>query len=129
MSSEVPEKLRVDKWLWYARFFRTRTIASQQVNAGHLRVNSQPVRKAGYLIKVGDILTFPKENDIRVIEIVALGDKRKGAPEAALLYNDLDPPVKKPRSEQEPVDGHRPRGAGRPTKKERRETDRLKSVL
>ena len=126
MSDVAPEKLRVDKWLWYARFFKTRTLASQQVSSGHLRVNSQPIRKAGYQIKVGDILTFPKEEDIRVIEILALGEKRKGAPEAALLYNDLDPPVRKIKSEQEPVSGLREKGAGRPTKKERRETDALK---
>ncbi|WP_420548886.1 RNA-binding S4 domain-containing protein [Curvivirga sp.] len=129
MIGDAPEKLRVDKWLWYARFFKTRTLAAQQVTSGHLRVNSQPVRKAGYQVKVGDILTFPKEQDIRVIEILALGDKRRGAPEAALLYNDLDPPVKRKKSEQATVDGLREQGAGRPTKKERRETDRLKSVF
>ena len=129
MTDAVQEKLRVDKWLWYARFFKTRTLAAQQVTSGHLRVNSQPVRKAGYQIKVGDILTFPKEQDIRIIEIVALGDKRRGAPEAVLLYNDLDPPQPKRKSDKEPVDGLRDQGAGRPTKKERRETDRLKSVF
>ena len=129
MTDVVVDKLRVDKWLWYARFFKTRTIASQQVTSGHLRVNSQPIRKAGYMIKAGDVLTFPKADDIRIIEILALGEKRKGAPEAALLYDDLDPPVRKIKSEREPVAGLRERGAGRPTKKERRETDALKSTV
>lgn len=129
MTNVAVEKLRVDKWLWYARFFKTRTLASQQVTAGHLRVNSQPIRKAGYMVKAGDVLTFPKADDIRVIEIVDLGEKRKGAPEAALLYNDLDPPVRKIKSEQPPVAGLRERGAGRPTKKERRETDALRSTV
>ena len=128
-SSAGQLKLRIDKWLWYARFFKTRSLASQTVSSGHLRVNGIPIKKPGYMIKPGDILTFPKEQDIRVIEIVALDEKRRGAPEAQKLYTDLDPP--KPRSERDPwiYDGLREKGAGRPTKKERRETEKLKGAF
>lgn len=128
MSEQTQEKLRVDKWLWYARFFKTRTIAAAMVSGGHMRINRQPVRKPGTTVKVGDVLTFPQGPHIRVIEIVALADRRGPAPEAQLLYEDLDPPQPKPKT-QKLETAPREKGAGRPTKKERRETDRLKSVF
>lgn len=128
MSNETQEKLRVDKWLWYARFFKTRTLAATMVSGGHMRINRQPARKPGTTVKVGDVLTFPQGPHIRVIEIVALADRRGPAPEAQQLYEDLDPPQPKPKNET-PEAALREKGAGRPTKKERRETDRLKSVF
>lgn len=128
MNEQTQEKLRVDKWLWYARFFKTRTIAAAMVSGGHMRINRQPVRKPGASVKVGDVLTFPQGPHIRVIEIVALADRRGPAPEAQLLYEDLDPPQPKPKNPKIET-APREKGAGRPTKKERRETDRLKSVF
>ena len=127
MSEGETQKLRLDKWLWYARFFKTRTLASTVVSGGHVRINRQPIKKPGQLIKPGDILTFPQGPHIRVIEIVDLADRRGPAVEAQQLYNDLDPPQPRVREEQFDV-ARRDKGAGRPTKKERRDTDQLRSA-
>ena len=128
MSDEAQQKLRVDKWLWYARFFKTRTLASGMVQSGHMRLNSQPVRKPGQVVKPGDILTFPQGPHVRVIEIISLAERRGSATIAQSLYRDLDPPQPRPRI-GEPVQAARDKGSGRPTKKERRDTDRLKHDL
>jgi ribosome-associated heat shock protein Hsp15 len=108
------ETIRLDKWLWHARFFKSRTLAAGVVSAGKVRVDGQPVSKPGRTIGVGTVLTFPKEDAVRVVMILALGTRRGPAPEARELYEDRSP---------EPV--HRPRnprfeGKGRPTKKDRR---------
>lgn len=122
------DKIRVDKWLWHARFFKTRTLSGKIATGGKIRINTAPINKASHMVKIGDVLTFPtgsgKNTIIRVIEIVALGEKRESAPKAQLLYNDLSPP--QPRM-KDPTDDfhHREKGTGRPTKKQRRETDKL----
>lgn len=119
---------RVDKWLWHTRFFKSRSLATTMVSAGRLRVDRQPVSKAHYLVRPGNVLTFPQGNDIRVVEVLAIGKRRGPAAKARALYNDLDPP--RPRKKKDSVTDIRPaereKGAGRPTKKERRETDRLR---
>ncbi len=81
--------LRVDKWLWYARFFKSRSLAAKHVQAGEIRVNRQRISKASAVLKVGDVLTFALGDTIRVIEVVALGERRGPAPEARSLYHDL----------------------------------------
>jgi ribosome-associated heat shock protein Hsp15 len=120
----MTDTLRVDKWLWFARFARTRTSAAKIVTEARFRVNGQPTDKAHYAIRAGDVLTFALGPHIRIIKVVALAIRRGGAPEARLLYEDLDPPQLKPRS-AEPTTAVRAEGAGRPTKRERRATDRL----
>lgn len=123
--------IRIDKWLWHARFFRTRTLAQTQVTSGKVRVNSQRVTKANHAVKPGDVLTFPKEKTVRVIEIVAIADRRGPAMEAQALYNDLSPPTPSSRKEDPTAPApaaRRERGSGRPTKRERRDTDRLRST-
>ncbi|QFT96633.1 Heat shock protein 15 [Roseovarius sp. THAF8] len=121
MSDAGQPKIRLDKWLWHARFFKTRSLATKLVTGGHVRVNSQRVSKASSSVKPGDVLTFPKERDIRVIRIVAVGERRGPAPEAQALYDDLDPP--KPRDWQAKPQNPRYEGKGRPTKKDRRKMD------
>lgn len=123
-------KIRADKWLWYARFFKTRTLASQLCKSGKLRVNGERVSKASVTIQVGDVLTFPKVNDIKVVELLALGERRGPATEAQDLYEDqsLSAPSKAEVQEKALKEGsgvHRETGAGRPTKAERRATDKL----
>ena len=135
--------LRLDKWLWYARFFKTRTLAADVANGGKIRINKVVIRKAAAEVKVGDVLTFHQGPNIRVIEIVALGTSRRPFEEARLLYEDLAPlPERRPKSEQTPEEqarsstldartvpvAEREFGAGRPTKRERRETDRLRDL-
>lgn len=85
--------LRIDKWLWQARFFKSRTLAAELAEEGHLRINGQPTRKAGHAIGVGDVLTFPLGPRIRVIRVTALGYRRGPATEAGTLYLDLDAPA------------------------------------
>ena len=121
------ERLRIDKWLWHARFFKSRTLAAKRVTVGQVRVNRKIVRKANQPIQPGDILTFPLGPHIRVIEVVALGARRGPAVEAQTLYVDLDPPRPAANTAKADVSsGVREPGSGRPTKRERRDTDRLK---
>jgi ribosome-associated heat shock protein Hsp15 len=84
------ETLRLDKWLWQARFFKTRSMAAAVAESGHLRINGQPTRKPGAGVAAGDVLTFPQGNRIRLVRITALGLRRGPAPEAQMLYVDLD---------------------------------------
>lgn len=87
--------IRIDKWLWQARFFKTRGLAAKLVKSGKLRINGSSVSKPARNVSVADILTFPKEDDTRVIEIYELGRRRGPAPEAQALYHDLSPLEKK----------------------------------
>ncbi|MBS0126570.1 RNA-binding S4 domain-containing protein [Thetidibacter halocola] len=108
-------KLRIDKWLWHARFFKTRSLAAKAVSGG-LRVNGQPVAKPAFAVGPGDVLTFSQARDVRVIRVVALGERRGPAPEAQALYHDLDPP--KPREPD--LSAPQAEAGGRPTKRDRR---------
>jgi ribosome-associated heat shock protein Hsp15 len=120
----MSDTLRVDKWLWFARFARTRTSAAKLVTEARFRINGQATDKAHYPVRAGDVLTFALGPHIRVIKVLALAARRGGAPEARLLYDDLDPPKPKARA-AEPLVAVRDEGAGRPTKRERRALDRL----
>ncbi|MEL0107648.1 MAG: RNA-binding S4 domain-containing protein [Rhodospirillales bacterium] len=125
---EPPSQLRIDKWLWYARFFKSRSLAAKQCNDKRIRINGEAGVKAHHLIKAGDVLTFPKGPHIRVIKIIALATRRGPAPEAQALYEDLEPPVSRKQKQSSQVAARDP-GAGRPTKADRRAIDRLKSDL
>ncbi len=127
------ESLRIDKWLWQARFFKSRSLASKVVQGGKVRVNKAPTSKAHYAVRPGDVLTFQQGSLTRVIEILALGTRRGPAPEARQLYNDLAPPPERgPLADGEERDrpvrmsapAVREEGTGRPTKKERRQLDK-----
>ncbi|ABS63316.1 RNA-binding S4 domain protein [Parvibaculum lavamentivorans DS-1] len=119
---------RIDRWLWYARFLKSRSLAATLVQSGRLRLSGQRISKASRLVRAGDILTFPLGPHIRVIKILHLGTRRGPAPEAALLYEDLDPPSPlPPKADRETAAESRPAGTGRPTKKEGRRTATLKS--
>ncbi len=124
-----PGKIRVDKWLWQARFFKSRALASAVAGSGGLRLNGTHVAKASQPVRPGDVLTFPQANRIRVIRIEALGQRRGPAPEAQALYTDLDETEAKPAGAPGPAaPASRAPGSGRPTKKERRRTDALRDA-
>ena len=89
------ERQRIDKWLWYARFFKTRALATRLCGAGRLRLNRTPVSKAHALVRPGDVLTFPQGKLIRVVKVVALGERRGPASDARTLYEDLAPPLER----------------------------------
>ncbi len=118
------EWLRADKWLWYARFFETRSLASKACNAGQLRIGGAVVSKAHSKLKVGDVLTFSQSRHIRVVRVLALATRRGPAAEAQALYQDLKPPEAANRLPPG-TQAARSQGAGRPTKKERRDLERL----
>jgi ribosome-associated heat shock protein Hsp15 len=115
------QKLRIDKWLWHARFFKTRTLAAAEVSAGRVRLNSARVQKPAQLVMPGDVLTFSKGRDVRVIRVEALGTRRGPAPEAQALYSDLDPP--QARDVEDAPANPRYDGKGRPTGRDRRQLD------
>jgi len=119
------DTLRLDKWLWYARFCKTRSLATAMCRAGQVRVNKVPVRKSNQSVRAGDVLTFSQGPRIRVIRITALATRRGPAPEAAALYEDISPPMP-PRQARPAAVGLREPGAGRPTKRDRRALDRLR---
>jgi len=85
------ERIRLDKWLWQARFFKTRSLAAGLVSGGHLRLNGTRMAKPGHAVGPGDVLTFPQAGRIRVIRVLACGLRRGPASEARGLYDDLDP--------------------------------------
>ncbi len=119
--------IRIDKWLWYARFFKTRSLAQAFVQSGKVRRNEIRIGKPSDTVKPGDVLTFVRGDDVRIVEVVQPGARRGSAPEAATLYKDLTPP--RPKKALDPdapaPTGKRDPGAGRPTKRERRAIDRL----
>lgn len=127
-STKEIERLRVDKWLWHARFFKSRSLAGEIASSGKLRANGVRITKAAHLVKHGDVLTFPQGRQIRVIRVLSMGTRRGPAAEAALLYDDLDPPVTR---EADAIHasppGERAPGTGRPTKRERRGIDALRA--
>jgi ribosome-associated heat shock protein Hsp15 len=119
--------IRLDKWLWFARQLKTRTKASELIEEGKVRVNRDKVIKPAHAVKIGDTVTTVINGRLRVLQVVALGTRRGPASEAQQLYTDLTPaddPA--PGAAPDPQPPQRERGAGRPTKRERRETDKLR---
>lgn len=119
MSEDTRQRL--DKWLWFARFFKTRSLASRIVNSGGVRVNGTRTTKSSAQIGAGDVLTFAQGNTIRVVRIDAPGTRRGPAPEAQSLYTDLTPPPEK--ESQSTI-----RVGARPTKKDRRALDKSRQT-
>jgi len=81
--------LRLDKWLWQARFFKTRTLAADVASQRKIRINRMVVTKPHYKVRPGDVLTFSQGHEIRVVRILALGSRRGPATEARTLYEDI----------------------------------------
>ncbi|MDR1828176.1 MAG: RNA-binding S4 domain-containing protein [Methylobacteriaceae bacterium] len=85
------DRLRLDKWLWFARFFKSRSSAQKAVEAGFVRVNSIRILDCAHPLKPGDVLTINQPAGVRVVEVAALGERRGPAAEAAALYLDMTP--------------------------------------
>jgi ribosome-associated heat shock protein Hsp15 len=116
LTQSAPARLRLDKWLWQARFFKTRTLAAGQVAAGHVRINGARVVKPAQGVCAGDVLTFAQGTRVRVVRIAALGVRRGPATEAQALYEDLSAPE----TQDDVPPAPRFEGKGRPTKRDRR---------
>ena len=124
--------LRLDKWLWYARFFKTRSAATKAISGGRFRLDGMVMKKPHRQALSGQVLTFIQGDRIRVIKITALGSRRGPATEASLLYEDLTPARDVPaktRNVKPPEFEARSKGSGRPTKLQRRATERLKARI
>lgn len=119
------DSVRIDKWLWAARFFKTRTLAQQACAGGHVKVAGHNAKPA-YLVRVGEEIRAICPRGPIVVVVNALAEKRLSAPLASELYDDHSPPPPSPG----PLDGKptfdRERGAGRPTKEDRRALRRLR---
>ncbi|WEX77335.1 RNA-binding S4 domain-containing protein [Sinorhizobium numidicum] len=116
---------RLDKWLFFARLIKSRSLAQKAIEAGHVAVNGERAMQSSVQIKAGDTLELSLERRDLVLRVLLPGSRRGPYEEARLLYEDLTPsaPAESRTAFEQAT---RERGAGRPTKRERRETDRLK---
>lgn len=118
--------VRVDKWLWAVRVFKTRTAATSACTGGRVRVGEEPAKPATR-VRVGDVVEARRGDRTIVYRVRGLVEKRVGAKLVDDLVEDLSPPPAERRPvELAPPGGARDRGQGRPTKKERRDIDRLR---
>lgn len=115
---------RIDKWLFFARVVKSRSLAAKLAQAGRVRVNRNKVDQASHQVRPGDVLTITLDRKILVYRILAPGERRGPAEEARQLYEDLTPQTPPGRSEPAALPPLREPGAGRPTKKDRRVLDR-----
>jgi ribosome-associated heat shock protein Hsp15 len=136
-ARETRAAQRIDKWLWFARIAKTRTLAAEVVSAGKVRLNRMRVEKPSQIVRVGDVLTVVTGRSVRLLKVLGLGERRGPSASARALYEELtaaaDPlkPLAQSSShlpswhQNEVSPGRRVPGSGRPTKRERREIDRL----
>ena len=118
----MADTARVDAWLWAIRIFKTRSAATASSKAGHITVNDERAKPA-QTVRVGDVVRVRLDGEERILQVARLIAKRVGAPVAAECYIDLTPP--KPPKEERVLTVVRDRGAGRPTKRDRRVIERL----
>jgi ribosome-associated heat shock protein Hsp15 len=124
-ASRGSDQLRLDKWLWFARVVKSRTLAAGLVEDGKVRVNRDRTTKPSQTVRVGDVLTISVGPRIRILEVAAIGARRGPASEAQALFIDRSPPVTATTAPIKAASGERPSGAGRPTKRDRRRIERL----
>lgn len=121
---EGTARQRIDKWLFFARVVKSRSLAAKLVQAGKIRLNREKIDQAAQAVKPGDVLTISLNRRILVLKIVLSGTRRGPFEEARTLYEDLSPSPEAKAAAPAPV-AERDPGSGRPTKRERREIDRF----
>ena len=127
-GNQPVQKLRLDKWLWAARFFKTRSLAKQAIEGGKVHCDGSSC-KSSREVEVGQMLDIRQGWDEKTVEVRALSDKRRGAPEAALLYEETPESVERRRQQAEQRRAQQilnPLPPGRPSKKDRRQIHRFK---
>jgi ribosome-associated heat shock protein Hsp15 len=118
---------RIDKWLFFSRAVKSRSLAAKLAVAGRVRINRDKAAQASDLVKPGDVLTITLDRTIHVWKVIDVGVRRGPAEEARRLYEDMSPPpVPKSEAVASAIAPLREAGSGRPTKRERRQTDRLR---
>lgn len=130
MSEDKDNKCRLDKWLWAARFFKTRSLAADAVDSGKVRVDGDRAKPAKE-IKIGMLVNI-RNKDLEIeCEVTGLSNVRRGAPEAALLYAETaSSKQKRENAKLTKIDevGVRERGLGRPTKRQARDIKRFTGI-
>lgn len=125
----MAEKVRIDKWLWSVRIFKSRTLAADTIKSGKVKINATQV-KSSHLVQRGDEVTVKKGGFNFVFKVIQLIEKRVGAPIAVTCYKDITPEDELKKYEDwfsgKYTSEMRERGTGRPTKKDRREIDGFK---
>jgi len=121
----IPARQRLDRWLFFSRAAKSRTLAQKLIEAGVVRVNSERTLASDHKVGAGDVLTMTLGQRLLVWRILDAGTRRGPAPEAARLYEDLSPPPLPRDPDRTLPPAQREPGTGRPTKKQRRDTDRL----
>ncbi len=130
MSEDKDNKCRLDKWLWAARFFKTRSLAADAVDGGKVRVYGDRAKPAKE-VKIGMVINIRNKDFEIECEVIALSNIRRGAPEAALLFAETETSKQKRENVKlTKVDeiGVRERGAGRPTKRELRDIKKFTGI-
>ena len=124
-----PVTQRLDKWLWFARLAKTRSLAAKLVEGGKVRVNREKILKPAHNVRCGDVITAALRGGVRVVRITAPGSRRGPACEAQDLYDDMTPPRETPSGANTDTASSpaRASGAGRPTKRERRHLDAVRA--
>lgn len=118
---------RIDKWLFFARVVKSRSLAAKLAVAGRARINRDKASQASDLVKPGDVLTITLDRRILIYKVLDAGVRRGPAEEARKLYEDMSPPpAAKGEAPADAIAPLRETGSGRPTKRERRDTDRLR---
>ncbi len=119
---------RLDKWLWFARFVKTRSLAQALCAAGHVKLNGETVRRSHQKVRLGDRVEMLLGTVRRTVTVEGFGIRRGPAPEAQALYAEPEPPRRLTPAEDRPV-APRAAGSGRPTKRDRRRMDALHGDL
>jgi ribosome-associated heat shock protein Hsp15 len=131
MAEKQPQSLpvlrqRLDKWLFFTRLQKSRSIAQKAIEAGHVRVNETRITQPSFAVKAGDVVLLSLDRRDMTVRVLQPGNRRGPYEEARLLYEDLTPPPVPGDKRNAFEQATRERGSGRPTKKERREVDRLR---
>jgi ribosome-associated heat shock protein Hsp15 len=90
VTAPIPETLRIDKWLWHARFCKTRAIAQAKAEAGRIRINGNRVERSSFAVRIGDVMTLSAGGNILALRVLALGERRGPPPEARMLYELIE---------------------------------------
>ncbi len=127
MSSEK-DPIRLDKWLWAARFYKTRSIARNMVDGGKVHYNGQR-SKPSKIVEIGAIITLRQGNEEKTVTIEQVSGQRRGAPEAQLLYSETEDSIKKREqyATQRRLNALNPSPERRPDKKQRRDIIKFKN--
>ncbi len=127
-SESTTTRLRIDKWLWAARFFKTRAVAKQAIEGGKIHCDGSRV-KASKEIGIGTIIQLRQGLDEKIVEVLVLSDKRRGAPEAQSLYQETPASIvaREALAQQRKSQPNQWASEGKPNKKQRRDIHRFKT--